>query len=129
MNFEITLSDETPHIIECAFKEMWTWHDCREATQVIMYHQDAANRRVSIVYDFTQSRLSARKTGTNLKKLLSLKMYPPPELIVLVEKPLRLPTMRVVVSGISGGIIPEHIVLVESMKEARQLLEQESSFR
>jgi len=104
----------------CEFSGDWTWHDCREAMQVMMYMQDGSGAQVNHIYDLTNSTLSTHACVKRIQKLLNLGMQPAPNNIVIVDKPFRLHTIRdtLLILVESWG----NVHFTESIEDARTAL-------
>ena len=127
MNFDVYWYDNSQTNIVCSFKDLWTWYECREALQHIMYLQEEVPNRVNHVYDFAGSRLSAGKTIGNLRRLLNLSFAPAPKYIILVDKPLRMHILHNTVHRIFNGNVPDNLLLAESIDDACHLVKRKSN--
>ena len=124
MTIDVRWFDDNKRIILCSFRDAWTWYDCREAVQKILYLQDSAGYRLNYIYDFTGSRLSARKTVRNLHRLLRLQLSPEPRQIIMVERRLRIHVMMDVVSQLYSGWFPANLYFADTIDGACELLQE-----
>jgi hypothetical protein len=122
MNIRVEWDNITKNVIYCSFHDRWTWHDCREAMQMVTYLHDSVDYPVSYIYDLTHSKQSARTLMVDIKKLLELPFYPAPEKIVIVEKGYRLQMLTDVLEHIFPLSLPDNLLFAESLNRARALL-------
>lgn len=122
MNIQVEWDNLTKTVIYCSFHDRWTWHDCREALQMVTYLHDSVDHPVSYIYDLTNSKQSARTLMVDMKKLLELTLYPAPEKIVIVEKGFRLQMLTDVMEHIFPETLPDNILFADSLYRARTLL-------
>lgn len=122
MNIQVEWDNLTKTAIYCSFRGCWTWHDCREALQVVTYMHDSVNHPVSYIYDLTSSKQSARTLMVDMKKLLELALYPAPEKIIIVEKGFRLQMLTDVLEHIFPHALPDNVFFAESLSQARTML-------
>lgn len=94
MTIDVRWNDEQHRVLLSEFHGEWTWHDCREAVQNLVYLQDGISTPVHFVYDLTHSTLPTRACLSLLQKLLALHISPAPDQIVIVDKDYRLSTLR-----------------------------------
>jgi hypothetical protein len=123
MNIEIRWDTKKHDALICEFKGDWTWHECREAMQVMLYMQEGL--QVDHIYDLSQSTLAPRACVNRLHKLFQLTIDPAPRQVVIVDKDYRANMLNEMLSGIAA---PLGLQFVSSVDAARQaLLEPELS--
>jgi hypothetical protein len=117
MNIEIRWDTKKHDALICEFKGDWTWHECREAMQVMLYMQEGL--QVDHIYDLTQSTLAPRACVNRLHKLFQLTIDPAPRQVVFVDKDYRANMLNEMLSGIAA---PLGLEFVSSLDAARQVL-------
>jgi hypothetical protein len=122
MNIDIKWDNHHRNAIICEFNGDWTWHECREAMQVMMYMQDGSGMTVNHIYDLSNSTLTTRACINRLQKLLNLEMNPAPEHIVIIDKAIRLHTIEALLGGIVKSWGTVHFA--EDLSDARSVLQQ-----
>ena len=120
MNIDIKWDNHNRNALICEFKGDWTWHECREAMQVMMYMQDGSGVTVSHIYDLSNSTLTTRACINRLQKLLNLEMSPAPEQIVIVDKSIRLHTIQDMLGSIVDSWGTVHFA--QDLSDARSVL-------
>ena len=121
MNIDIKWDSHNRTALVCEFKGDWTWHECREAMQVMVYMQDGSGMTVNHIYDLSHSTLSTRACINRLQKLLNLEISPAPEHIVIVDKGIRLHTIEDMLSSIVESWGTVHFA--EDLSDARSVLQ------
>jgi hypothetical protein len=121
MNIDIKWDNHHRNALICEFKGDWTWHECREAMQVLMYMQDGSGMAVNHIYDLSNSTLTTRICINLLQKLLKLEMSPAPEHIVIVDKSIRLHTIADMLGSIVNSWGTVHFA--EDLSNARTVLQ------
>jgi hypothetical protein len=121
MNIDIRWDNQNHKALICEFKGDWTWHECREAMQVMVYMQDGSGMTVHHIYDLSNSTLSTRACINRLQKLLKLEISPAPERIVIVDKAIRLHTIE----NMLGGMVQSwgKVHFAEDLSDARSVLQ------
>ena len=94
MNIDIKWDNHNRKALVCEFSGDWTWHECREAMQVMVFMQDGSGASVDHIYDLSNSTLTMRACINRLHKLLNLEMNPAPDNIVIVDKGIRVHTLK-----------------------------------
>jgi hypothetical protein len=123
MNIDIRWDSKKHDTLICEFKGDWTWHECREAMQVMLYMQEGLV--VDHIYDLSHSTLAPRACLNRLQKLFQLTIDPAPRQVVIVDKDYRANMLSEMLSGIAT---PLGLQFVSSVEAARQaLLEPELS--
>jgi hypothetical protein len=121
-NIEIGWYGSKQQIILCRFKNMWSWHECRDAMQVAMYMQDTVEHSVSYVYDLTESKLASRALMDNVKKLIELVFSPAPTKIIIVDKGTRVNMMVDMLERLFPQSMPDNIEFTDSLARAENLI-------
>lgn len=121
-NVDIERDKVNEHLIILHFKNMWTWHECRDAMQVAMYMQETSDRPFSYIYDLTESKLASRTLMENVKKLIELVLSPAPEKIVIVDKGMKLQLMVDMLERLFPQKLKENIVFADSLKQAKAVI-------
>jgi hypothetical protein len=121
-NIEIGWYGDKQRIILCRFKNMWTWHECRDAMQVAIYMQDTVEYPVSYIYDLTESKLTSRALMDNVKKLIELVFSPAPEKVVIVDKGTKLHLMVDMLERLFPQSMPDNIQFAESLTRAETII-------
>jgi hypothetical protein len=101
MTIDVRWNDEQHRILLCEFHGEWTWHDCREAVQNMVYLQDGISTPAHFVYDLSHSTLPTRACLNLLQKLLTLEISPAPDQIVIVDKDYRLSILHDMLTSIT----------------------------
>lgn len=120
MNIDIKWDNQNNKALVCEFSGDWTWHECREAMQVLVFMQDGAGASVNHIYDLSNSTLTMRACLNRLQKLLKLEMNPAPQNIVIVDKGIRLHTLEDMLHSMVQHRGTVHFA--EDMHSARTLL-------
>jgi len=120
MNIDIYWDVQRQEALICSFAHDWTWHECREAMQVVMYMQDGVDMDVRYIYDLTESTLTTRACLNRMKKLLNLPIHPSPEQIIIVDKAYRLNMLQTMLSPIINTMA--NVTFATDIHEARKLL-------
>ncbi len=110
MSIDVKWIDQKQQILICEFHGEWTWHDCREAIQGMLYLQEGVQMPVHFVYDLTESTLPARACLSLMQKLLTLEIQPAPDQIVIVDKSYRLSTLSDMLAAITNPAGNIHFV-------------------
>jgi hypothetical protein len=119
MNIDIRWDSQKRDALVCEFKGDWTWHECREAMQVMMYMQEGSGLGVYHIYDLSKSTLAPRACLNRLQKLLQLEIDPAPRQVVIVDKDYRANMLQEMLSGIAA---PLGLQFVSSVDAARLAL-------
>lgn len=121
MNIDIKWDNHNRKALVCEFSGDWTWHECREAMQVMLYMQDGSGMSVNHIYDLSNSTLTTRACINRLQKLLKLDMNPAPEKIVIIDKAVRLHTIEDMLRNVvkSWGVVH----FAEDLSDARSALQ------
>jgi hypothetical protein len=120
MNIDIKWDQQKRDALVCEFTGDWTWHECREAMQVMLYMQDGSGMSVNHIYDLSNSTLTTRACINRLQKLLKLEINPAPENIVIIDKAIRLHTIEDMLSNIVKGWGTVHFA--QDIDNARHVL-------
>ena len=121
MNVDIHWDYQNRELLVCEFHGDWTWHDCREAMQVMSYMQDGLNFAVDYVFDLTDSTLASRACLERMKKLLNTQMEPAPRHIIIVDQYTRSRMMETMLSTVVHAL---GIQFVETLPQARRALKE-----
>jgi hypothetical protein len=119
MNIDIRWDSQKRNALICEFKGDWTWHECREAMQVMLYMQEGFGLAVDHIYDLSRSTLAPRACVNRLHKLLQLAIDPAPRQVVIVDKDYRANMLNEMLSSIAT---PLGLQFVSSVDAARQAL-------
>ena len=119
MNIDIRWDNQKRDALVCEFKGDWTWHECREAMQVMMYMQEGSGLEVDHIYDLSKSTLAPRALLNRLQKLLQLEIHPAPRQVVIVDKDYRANMLNEMLNGIAT---PLGLQFVGSVDDARRAL-------
>lgn len=122
MNIDIHWDYQNRETLICEFSGDWTWHECREAMQVMSYMQDGSTFAADYVFDLSQSTLTSRACLNRLKKLLNMQIEPTPRHIVIVDQFHRSRMMETMLSSIAHAL---GIQFVDSLSQARRMLQEE----
>lgn len=120
MNIDIQWDRPNSEALLCRFTGQWTWHECREAMQMVMYMQENAGLPVTCIYDLTGSTLSPRASLNRLNKLLSLSIDPQPARIIVVDKSYRVGTLEAMLKHVTCTM--EHVYFEDELRRARRLV-------
>lgn len=120
-NIDIHWDTKNPETLICEFHGNWTWHECREALQVLNDLQESTAFSADYIFDLSESSLEPRTSLTNLKKLLNMQMEPPPRQIVVVDQFYRSRMLETMLSSVAHAL---GIQFVDSIRQAHQVLEQ-----
>lgn len=120
MGINIAWDKQLKHMLICQFEGVWTWHQCREALQVVMYMQEGATQPITYVYDLTDSTLETRACLNRLQKLLNLSLQPSPERIVIVDKSLRLTSLETMLQ--TTATAEGNVYFAEDLSGARSII-------
>jgi hypothetical protein len=88
--------------------------------QVMLYMQDGGVS-VDHIYDLSNSTLSTRACLNRLQKLLKLEVNPAPENIVIIDKSMRLHTLKDMLGNIVNSWGTVHFA--EDLSNARSVLQ------
>ncbi len=121
MNIDIRWDTQKRDALICEFKGDWTWHECREAMQVMLYMQEGLGMAVDHIYDISNSTLATRPVVKRMQKLLRIGLNPAPRQIVIVDKEYRANMLRIMLGSLTE---PLGIEFVESITTARDVLNQ-----
>jgi hypothetical protein len=125
MNIDIRWDNQKRDALVCEFKGDWTWHECREAMQVMMYMQEGSGLEVDHIYDLSKSTLAPRACLNRLQKLLQLEVSPAPRQVVIVDKDYRANMLNEMLSSIAA---PLGLQFVSSVDAARLALSEPELF-
>lgn len=123
MKIDIQWDHPNSPALLCRFTGDWSWHECREAMQVISFMQseDGQHTPIHCIYDLTASTLNPRASLNRLQKLLNLSMHPAPESIVIVDKSYRVGTLEAMLSTITNTM--GNIYFEDSLNRARRIFQ------
>lgn len=119
MNIDIRWDKQKRDVLICEFNGDWTWHECREAMQVVLYMQEGFGMAVDLVYDFTNSNLKTRPCVKRIQKLLSMSLHPAPKHIVIVDNDIRSHMLEGMLRHITE---PIGVEFTTSVEQARRIL-------
>lgn len=105
----------------CEFEGVWTWRQCREAMQVVMYMQEEWTQPITAIFDLRNSTLKTRACLNRLQKLLQLQMHPAPEQIVIVDTPLRLTSLETMLQATAKA--EGNLFFAEDLPTARTIIQ------
>ena len=119
MNIDIRWDKQKRDTLICEFNGDWTWHECREAMQVMLYMQEGIGMEVDHIYDISNSSLATRVCVKRMKQLLNLGLHPAPRQIVIVDKDYRAGMLEAMLGSITE---PLGIQFMGSIDKARRSL-------
>lgn len=120
MSIEIDWTSDEKTGLLLSFSGEWTWHECKEAMQVVLYMNDGSHGEIDHIYDLSESALTTRMSLNHLQKLLKLELNPAPKHIVIVDKSFRLQMMKDMLAPIIRS--SENIHFAEDLESAYELL-------
>jgi hypothetical protein len=121
MNIDIHWDYQNSETLICEFHGDWTWHECREAMQVMNYMQDGSGFAADYVFDLSRSTLAPRACLNRLRKLLNMPMEPAPRHIVIVDQFHRSRLMEAMLNTVAQAL---GIQFVDSLTQARYALQE-----
>lgn len=121
MNIDIQWDQHSNHTLVCSYRDEWTWHECREAMQNMVYLQDGFEASVvNHIYDFSDSTLPSRASLNLIQKLLNAPRNPAPKYIILVDKSHRL---NMLIDMLDNIVRPwGNVYFADTLSAARQKL-------
>lgn len=119
MNIDIRWDKQKTDTLICEFNGDWTWHECREAMQVMLYMQEGFGMEVDHVYDVSNSTLATRTLVKRMKKLLAMNLHPAPRQIVIIDQDYRAGMLEAILGNITH---PLGIDFAGTLSEARNAL-------
>lgn len=123
MNVTANWSDSTKTVIVCTFQNAWNWYDCQHLIEQINTMQADSRQRVSIVFDFTDSRLTARKTIRDIYRLLNHRISIEAAGVVLVEQRLRVHLLINLIETSYRGFLPDNLYFSDTLTGAHSLIQ------
>jgi len=120
MSINVDWDVEKKETLVLEFSGEWSWHECREAMQVVMYMNDGSEGSINHIYDLSESALTTRACLTHLQKLLKLELNPAPEKIIIVDKAFRVHMLEDMLVSITRSA--QNIHFAEDLESARKLL-------
>lgn len=121
MGINISWDIYQKNTLVCQFNGIWTWHQCREAMQVVMYMQDGLSQPIAYIYDLTNSTLETRACLNRVQKLLQLQLQPAPQQIIIVDKPMRLTSLETMLRRTAQA--EGNLHFAENLTAARRLID------